>query len=170
MADLSIFDLSAVLVERIVGDLGTAAAGLVSGLVESIGSDDLYAMDKEWSMPLCHGLTLTDFGSLGPAFTSCRVNVGVAWLGDRGPLGQPGWRGAGVPRYQLPYPAYACWYATGGVRYTIIGPPNEGTCWLSTTAPNVHNADACGGVPYADRHAAMKAAQQQHAEEVRKWL
>jgi len=83
MADLSIFDLSAVLVERIVGDLGTAAAGLVSGLVESIGSDDLYAMDKEWSMPLCHGLTLTDFGSLGPAFTSCRVNVGVAWLGDK---------------------------------------------------------------------------------------
>ena len=58
----------------------------------------------------------------------------------------------------------------GGVRYTIIGPPNEGTCWLSTTAPSAHNEDACGGVPYADRHAAMKAAQQQHAEEVRKWL
>jgi hypothetical protein len=57
----------------------------------------------------------------------------------------------------------------GGTSYTVVG-PSEGRCYLSVSMPTVCNTNAAGGVPYADRHAAMKAANQMHADEVRKWL
>jgi hypothetical protein len=82
--DLSIFELNTVLVERLVGDLGKLAAGIAPQIMETLGNnDDTYTMEKEWELYLCRDLPVTDFGGMGPVFTQCRLNVDVAWLGDK---------------------------------------------------------------------------------------